>query len=404
MRALPDPKSRRSNRPIDARFPVHQCLRVKNIAMVSNMVVIMASLFDFGEIAPNRATRFVLVRLLTYMVGALVLALLLSTQFLAQMFVWEYFSSDEILAGWALIFRDRLIVAGGIALALTAIEVSLSREDEIGIWPAFLAILLGAVVSEIGLQWLDPQSDRSGFAALAGRILRWAIVAGAACSIFALWQRIESSAALGHVAELRKLRADRLLTRLRLRALQRQIEPHFLFNTLATIRRLQRSSPQQGHVLLANFLDFLRGTLSPHDLTTTSLKEELAVATAYLQICSIRMGGLLTWTIDAPPELHSFAFPRFGLATLLENAVKHGIAPSPRGGTIQIAARKESDMLVVLVTDTGAGFSSDHGTGLGLSNIREQMFLQFGPDAALTLTSNRPSGVCATIRLPVIPS
>jgi len=364
----------------------------------------MASSFDFGEIAPDRAARFVVLRLLTNMAGALVVALLMSTQFLAQIFVWKYFSYDEISAGWALVFRDRLIVAGGIALVLTIFEFSSRREKGIGIWPAFLAILLGAIASEVALQWFDPQSDRSGLAALFGRILRWAIVAGAACSIFYLWQRTETSAALNHVAELRKLRADRLLTRLRLRALQRQIEPHFLFNTLATIRRLQRSSPQQGHILLANFLDFLRGTLSPHDLALTSLKEELAVASAYLEICSIRMGGLLKWSIDVPRELHCLAFPRFGLATLLENAVKHGISPSPKGGTIRITAREESGKLVVLVADTGAGFSSDHGTGLGLSNIREQLALQFGSEAALTLSSNQPSGVCASIRLPVIPS
>jgi len=339
-------------------------------------------------------------RLLINLAGALAVAALMSTQFLAQLFVWQYYAGDEIFAGWVLIFRDRLIVASGIALALTLAEATWNREAKCRIVGIFVAILAGATLAEVALQWFDPQSDRSGIAAMAGRILRWAIVAGAACAILHLWRRSESIAALNHETELRRLRTERLLTKLRIEALQRQIEPHFLFNTLATIRRLHRSSPERGRHLLSSFLDFLRGTLDTRNAVGTRLGDELAVASAYLEICSIRMGGALDWSIAAPEALHGLAFPRLGLATLLENAVKHGISPSPTGGTITVTAKEESGELEVVVADTGVGFSSDLGAGIGLANIREQLALQFGPKASLSLTSNRPTGVRARIRLP----
>jgi len=363
----------------------------------------MASSPRFGPNKEPSVYHVIGTRLLINFAGALAVAILMSTQFLAQIFVWQYYAGDEIFAGWVLIFRDRFIVAGGIALALTLAEAAWKWDAKYRIVGTFVAILGGAIMAEVALQWFDPQSGRSGIVAMAGRILRWAIVAGAACAILHLWRRSESIASLNHATELRRLRTEHLLTRLRIEALQRQIEPHFLFNTLATIRRLQRSSPKQGRHLLSSFLDFLRGTLDSRDVVGTSLGDELAVASAYLEICSIRMGGALGWSINAPEALHDLAFPRFGLATLLENAVKHGISPSPSGGTITVTAKEELGELEVIVADTGIGFSSDLGTGIGLANIREQLALQYGPMASLALTSNRPTGVRAAIRLPATP-
>jgi LytS/YehU family sensor histidine kinase len=264
----------------------------------------------------------------------------------------------------------------------------------------FGAIVAGALAGEVLLITIDPSGDRNDALAIAGRVVRSALVAGSACGIMYLWQRSEATAALNHSQEMRRLRAERILARLRIEALQRQIEPHFLFNTFATIRRLQRSDPTHGQALLSRFFEFLRGSLDVAG-GETLLRDELEIAAAYLDICSVRLSGALRWHIDVPEELKQQPFPRFGLSTLLENAVKHGIVPSPDGGDIRISARRLDGALELAVEDTGAGFSDEHGTGVGLANIREQLTLRYGNSASLSLTSNRPRGVRAVIRIPL---
>lgn len=332
--------------------------------------------------------------------AALVLAAVLSTQFLAQPFVWRYFASDEILAGWLLVMRDRLFVAVAIAL-------SLSLKDAVAEpWPKFrtgfvaLAIVLGAAAGEVALAVIDPQAARNSPHALLGRIIAWVLVTGGVSALVAIWRRNETNKALNHASELNRLRTQRVLDRLRAEALQRQIEPHFLFNTLATIRSLHSSEPAKGRLLLSRFLAFLRGSIEAGQGGRTELGDELAVASAYLDVCAIRMGGGLRWQVDVPQSLHHLPFPRFGLTTLVENAVKHGIAPSRSGGTVAISAHMAGDILELCVADDGRGFADTHGSGTGLANIREQLRIHYGQTASLALATNRPRGVKAVIRVP----
>lgn len=353
-----------------------------------------------AEISRHPATRFLIERMRVNLLGALILATALSTQFLAQPFVWQYFGGDEIFEGWTLVFRDRLFVAASIALALAVAETAARRRTRGNLGYLFAALVLGAMLAEILLAWLDPQGDRSGPLALAGRTFRWVIIAGSCCTVGYFWQRSRATATEHHMAELRRLRAERLLAKLRVEALQRQIEPHFLFNTLATVRHLQRSKSADGQLLLSRFLEFLRGILDSRQDTVSRLGDEIAIAAAYLDVCAIRMGGMLRWSIDVPEPHRRILVPRFGLATLLENAVKHGIAPSPTGGTIAISTFQRGNSLELTVADTGVGFGADHGTGVGLANIAEQLALRFGDAASLSLTSNGSRGVRAMIRVP----
>lgn len=333
--------------------------------------------------------------------AALVVAAVLSTQFLAQPFVWRYFASDEILSGWLLVMRDRLFVAVAIALSLSLLDAVALARPVLSTGIIALAIVLGASAGEVALAAIDPQAARNSTYALFGRIIAWVLVTGGVAALFALWRRNEANKALNHASELNRLRTMRLLERLRAEALQRQIEPHFLFNTLATIRRLHSSEPATGHLLLSRFLAFLRGSVDTGQSGRTELGDELAVAAAYLDVCAIRMDGALRWRIEVPESLHDLPFPRFGLTTLVENAVKHGIAPSRSGGTVTIRADVNGDVLTLCVADDGTGFSDTHGSGTGLANIREQLHIHYGQSASLTLASNRPRGVKAIIRLPV---
>jgi hypothetical protein len=332
--------------------------------------------------------------------AALVVALLLSTEFLAQPFIWRYFAWDEIISGWLLVVRERLFVAVAIALSVSLLEpIARPRRTLRSGFVAF-AIVLGAAIGEAALAVIDPQSGRNSAGALFGRIIAWALVTGCIAAMLAFWQRSEANKALDHASELQRLRTERLLQRLRTEALQRQIEPHFLFNTLATIRRLSSSDPTKGRLLLSRFLAFLRGTIDAGQSGHSELGNELAVASAYLDVCAIRMDGALSWRVDVPRMLHHLPFPRFGLTTLVENAVKHGIAPARGGGKVAISGERDGGFLTLCVADTGRGFADTHGSGTGLANIREQLELCYGSSATLTLASNRPRGVRAIIRIP----
>jgi hypothetical protein len=332
--------------------------------------------------------------------AALLVALLLSTEFLIQPFIWRYFAPDEILSGWLLVMRDRLFVAVAIALTLSLAEpVSAGRLAHRYALTAF-AIVLGAAIGEAALIAVDPHGDRNSLGAFVGRVIAWAVIAGGITAMLALWQRSEFNKARNHASELKRLRTERLLQRLRTEALQRQIEPHFLFNTLATIRRLHSSEPTKGRLLLSRFLAFLRGTIDAGRSAGTELQDELAIASAYLDVCAIRMGGALRWSVDVPDAVRHLPFPRFGLTTLVENAVKHGIAPCRSGGTVAISGNVEGKFLTLSVADNGRGYANTHGSGTGLANIREQLQLCYGPAASLTLASNSPRGVTATIRVP----
>ena len=232
--------------------------------------------------------------------AALVVALLLSTEFLAQPFIWRYFASDEIVAGWLLVTRDRLIVAVAIALALSVLDAIGGHGRTPRYSLVAVAIVVGAAAGEVALAAIDPQAGRNSTSALLGRIIAWTLVTSGVTAMLALWRRSEANRALNHVSELRRLRTEGLLDRLRAEALQRQIEPHFLFNTLATIRRLHSSEPARGRLLLSRFLAFLRGTVDGGQNGRTKLGDELAIASAYLDVCAIRMGDALRWIVDVP--------------------------------------------------------------------------------------------------------
>lgn len=330
--------------------------------------------------------------------GGILVALLLSTQFLAQPFVWQYFEYEEIFSGWILILGDRLFVALVIAVVLSL--TAMRRSWRSNLLALFLALTVGATLAELLLLVVDPQSDRDTVAAVAGRILRWIIVIGGAYLIFRLWQRREEASALSQTAELRKQRAEGLLRKIRIEALQRQIEPHFLFNTLATIRRMQRASPAEGRLLLSRLMEFLQASYTSHE-TAGTLDDEVRLVSAYLDVCAIRMDGQLDWSIDVPDQLVGLEFPRFALATLVENSIKHGIASSVGGGAIRITARASDETVEVRVEDTGSGFAAEMGSGIGLANIISQLRLRYGDKAWLDLVANEPRGVVATIGLPI---
>ncbi|MBZ2207420.1 sensor histidine kinase [Massilia soli] len=200
---------------------------------------------------------------------------------------------------------------------------------------------------------------------------------------------------------VRETVTEKELTVAKLSLLHAQVEPHFLYNTLASAQILTRSDPARADQMLGNLIMYLRQSMPRTEDLPSTLGEELARARAYLDILKIRMGPSLSLSIDVPDALLPVPFPTMMLQTLVENAIKHGLEPKPGGGTVWILARAAEQGVAVTVADDGRGFSAEGGgTGIGLRNVRERLRLAYANAASFAIVANFPHGVAATITVP----
>jgi hypothetical protein len=330
------------------------------------------------------------------------LALLVSTQYLAQPFVWRHWPVDEVMLGWLEVLRDRLVVA--LAIGWAVVAALRSSTDRLRAAGVVAAIVAGAAAGEgliVLAAWPSASADTADF---AGRVLRWSVAAGGIAALrVAQLRALAADSAVRGVLQAQAA-SERQLSSLRMQALRSQIEPHFLFNTLATVKRLGSTEPAQCERLLADLHTFVRLSQAAQPAEGGwTLGQELELVRSYLGVIERRMNGRLGVRIEADATLHAAELPALALATLAENAVKHGITPSMREGAIVIEARRNGADLVVCVADTGVGFGAtgSGGSGIGLANTRSRLVTRYGSRAALTLRANRPSGVVATLRLPL---
>src|SRR5258708_16061278 len=186
------------------------------------------------------------------------------------------------------------------------------------------------------------------------------------------------------------------------RVLHAQIEPHFLFNTLAHVKRLYETDPGEGRAMLHNLSSYLRATLPQMRSSRSTLARELALALAYLRVQQARMGERLELGIAVPEELREAELPPMMLSTLVANAIKHGIAPLPNGGTIRIAATRQGDGVRVHVADDGVGFQGLAGSGVGIANTRARLAALYGSRGRLTFAANPVRGVSVCIEVPYV--
>ncbi|HET7863569.1 MAG TPA: histidine kinase, partial [Burkholderiaceae bacterium] len=206
------------------------------------------------------------------------------------------------------------------------------------------------------------------------------------------------------VAEAESLK--RQVVEARMAAMQAQVEPHFLFNTLASIDHLIETDPPRASLMQKNLIALLRASMpslrEANAQGTRDLGQELAVIRPYLEILKVRMEDRLQTEIQVPEGLHSAAFPPMMLQSLVENAIKHGLEPKPEGGLLSVRAEVTHGKLAVTVADTGLGFGKapTAGTGTGLSNIRERLQLLYGHKAQVKIAENQPSGTVVTLTVP----
>ena len=208
------------------------------------------------------------------------------------------------------------------------------------------------------------------------------------------------------VAEIQS--ASRQLMEARLQALQAQVEPHFLYNTLANVQALTEVDPPAANKMVGHLIEYLRAALPKMRETSSTIGQEVELARAYLNILKMRMGARLDFAIQVPDELNGVPFPPLMLPSLVENAIKHGLEPVREGGRIDVIAEKVGERFRIVVKDTGRGLaangttsaSAETGGGVGLANIRERLLALHGETAKLSLESNDPKGVIATIEIP----
>lgn len=201
-------------------------------------------------------------------------------------------------------------------------------------------------------------------------------------------------------AQLQQLALEREQAASQAQLLQSQIEPHFLFNTLANLRRLLQTDAAAGLAMVADLRRYLQQALPRLRGTSATLADEVALVRAYLELHAVRMGARLQYTIDLPEALHRAPLPPMLLLTLVENALKHGLQPLPEGGRIEIDAQATPAGLQLRVRDTGRGMGQAIGHGMGLANLRGRLRALYGAQASLSLRLAEPSGLCAVLTLP----
>jgi signal transduction histidine kinase len=297
-----------------------------------------------------------------------------------------------------------------------------------------LSLLLMVALAEAllaGRRWKLPaalavQALAVGAGAALGTWLRWAVTLledptnrlkpGWFLSTVAIWMLLGGLAyALLRVSRAQRSGREQLTalfreretlkaqqTEAQLSALNAQIEPHFLFNTLANVKRLYETQPERGRDMLVALIAYLRAALPGMRRHESTLADELELVRHYLAILQMRMGERLSFGIEAPVDLLAAQLPTLVLPTLVENAIKHGLSPLPEGGRIDIRARPaEGGGLTVEVADNGQGFgAASGGTGVGLANTRARLSARFGDAASLELEAAQPRGVVARVRLP----
>jgi hypothetical protein len=192
-----------------------------------------------------------------------------------------------------------------------------------------------------------------------------------------------------------------------LRLLQAQIEPHFLFNTLANVQSLMDHDASRAKQLLEGFTDYLRASLGQLRNAETVLEAELDMARNYLQLMTLRMEERLAFVIEASEEARMAMLPTLLLQPLIENAIQHGLEPKVEGGTVRIDAQVQAGRLRIRVADDGLGLdghsrSLRRGNGVALENLRERLHTRYGTLATFILTANagQHAGACALLDLP----
>jgi two-component system sensor histidine kinase AlgZ len=304
------------------------------------------------------------------------------------------------LVARTLLFNE--LIALPVALAMASVNGEFVRDLAIASLYSQTIGILSLLVSMMTFHRVEPLPPGRRLAAVGGQYFVTGVIgaeiARRLTSVVFPWAQgggVVASAAVGATVAVfvgvilitvRQLRARLVSTELE--ALQARINPHFLFNTLNSIAALIREDPARAEAVTLQLSALFRYTLQAPRQGLVSLEDEITIVEGYLGIEQERLADRLTYELDVDPSLLGLRVPALVLQPLVENAIKHGVAESVRGGAVRVRGWREQDRVHLSVTDTGDGVSTAQGTGEGLDSVRKRLRATFGPDARLTLTSS----------------
>ena len=312
------------------------------------------------------------------------------------------------------IWLARSVIIGFAALA--AFGLAESKPARLPRWlgrSAFQLLAIGVAVpiATYVAYWITVGGDPA-FAANPKRVVGFVqltlggIIFGVSIALGALRRQREAHLHAQLLAVERERRAlERQAIEARTQLLRSQIQPHFLFNTLANIQALVEAGSPHAPQVLASLIAYLKAAVPQLDETASTLGREVELVRAYLDLMRMRMPDRLRFTLDVDPSVLSFRCPPTTLLTLVENAVRHGIDPAEDGGDIDVAIKRDGGDVLIRVEDSGVGPGGGEagpstGTGNGLKALRERLALAFGEAAALRLFERQPHGFRAEVQFP----
>ena len=340
--------------------------------------------------------------------------------------------SEAIIVSMVSSLANIVLVGAGPLLAALFRHASLPlRIERAGIVAAVVCgMVLGTLSDEIAAHYHDGLMAAHGFGGTSealpltdvhsivrrgldvSRSLFILFIASGGLGLWAYFSEAKRWAEHWRRVEIEKMSSQKAEADLRLTVLQAQVEPHFLFNTLASVRSLVATDPQRASQTIDALSQHLRATLPKLRAATgaaqSTLGEQFAICASYLELMQVRLGERLHVDIRLPPELRDAPFPPFLLISLVENAIKHGVEPKPGVTRVVLAARiverAERKQIEVQVEDDGAGLKLGMGEGTGLANIRAQLLTRFASAASLELSERGAGGVLARLVLPLDPA
>ncbi|MCS0589740.1 sensor histidine kinase [Massilia norwichensis] len=269
------------------------------------------------------------------------------------------------------------------------------------------SVVIGFTVPDALLRGANPFTALLIDGALAPILPMGIVITAITMTILAVNERRMARETATALQQQQIAEAGRLLAEARLRTLQAQIEPHFLYNTLSNVVSLIGSEPARAKHMLERLIDFLRASLSASRAEQTTLGAELDLAGAYLDLLAVRMGARLRWRIEAHGACRDLQIAPMLIQPLVENAVMHGIEPKLEGGEIVVRAACDDGLLRIDVSDDGMGLGNAPprpGGGVGLSNLRERLRSLHGNKAQLQLFENQAAGVTSRLLIPLSPT
>ncbi|MUI54488.1 sensor histidine kinase [Aliivibrio fischeri] len=263
-----------------------------------------------------------------------------------------------------------------------------------------LSITLGTFHASL---WLNKYEDFATLEALQPIVLLGLIFTAICFYYFHAAEKTMLAEQALALSKRKQLEQEKALVLSQLSQLQSQIEPHFLFNTLANISALIELDSNKAKLMLEKLTDLLRGSLKTNRNPLITIEQEIELLNAYLSIQQIRLGDRLTYEIDKQ-IVEPISLPPLLIQPLVENAITHGIEPSAQGGHLMIQFKQENNQFFVVISDNGIGLKSvspSKGHGMSLNNIKQRLHDLFDGSASVRITENKNGGVNAELTIPL---